>query len=110
MACDVTFMVLGEILVLDLAQSVGRHFPIVFLHGTITRWLVEGRSGTVTKVRTSRQLRLHAPNTSAKVRAPISVALNRSDKGNRSSARWALASSMVRGPAPNSTIGTPAAA
>jgi hypothetical protein len=40
------------------------------------------------------------PNTSASVSAITSVALYKSDSGRRSSARWALASSMVRGPAP----------
>ena len=44
MACDVAFLVPSEILVLDLAQCVGRHLLIDFLHGPITRWWVKGRS------------------------------------------------------------------
>ena len=53
--------------------------------------------------------RRHA-STSASVAATTSVALNSASSGRRSSARWALASSMLRGPAPYSAIGTPAAA
>lgn len=37
---------------------------------------------------------------SARVRATTAVALSRSPSGRRSSARWAFASSIVRGPAP----------
>ncbi len=50
------------------------------------------------------------PSASASVSAITSVARYRSASGTRSSARWAFASSMLRGPAPYSTIGTPAAA
>jgi hypothetical protein len=48
------------------------------------------------------------PSNSASVSATISVARKRSASGRRSSARCALASSIERGPAPKSTIGTPA--
>jgi hypothetical protein len=44
--------------------------------------------------------RPHAPISSMSVNAITSVALYRSATGRRSSARWAFASSSVRGPAP----------
>ena len=44
--------------------------------------------------------RPYPPKSSAKVSAMTSVALKRSASGRRSSARWALASSIVCGPAP----------
>ena len=43
---------------------------------------------------------LHATHQFGKRQRDDFGALYRSDSGNRSSARWALASSIVRGPAP----------